>query len=169
MRLWSTKYTLPVIADTQRMIASSLPPFQGMRGQEWIIEKARFYIQEFSALCIFTLDTGHHSCGWWKNPDYETCWHLSISFKDPESGSSIPFKPKIAQEIVQAFFEGYTSLIWCEPPYSEEGKQADSWHYRLFIDTQSKVPILPRGEVYSKQFTERGWKSFSELKGDTES
>jgi hypothetical protein len=26
-------------------------------------------------------------------------------------------------------------------------------------------PILPRGEVYSREFTEKGWKSFSEMNG----
>lgn len=36
------------------------------------------------------------------------------------------------------------------------------YHYRLFCDEAWK-PIMPRGEVYSTQFTERGWKSFSDL------
>lgn len=53
-------------------------------------------------------------------------------------------------------------LLWCEPPYSEEGKKAGVYHYRLFCD-ENWQPIFPRGEVYSTQFTEMGWKSFSEL------
>ena len=28
-------------------------------------------------------------------------------------------------------------------------------------------PVFPRGEVYSKQFTEKSWKSYSELHGGT--
>ena len=33
---------------------------------------------------IFTRDTGHHSSGWLKNPDYERCWHLSLSYRAPD-------------------------------------------------------------------------------------
>ena len=41
-------------------------------------------------------------------------------------------------------------------------KRAEVYHYRLFCD-EGWQPIMPRGEVYSTQFTELGWKSFSEL------
>jgi hypothetical protein len=44
------------------------------------------------------------------------------------------------------------------------GRQYDVHHYRLFADKQWR-PLLPRGEVYSKEFTERGWKSFGEIHG----
>jgi hypothetical protein len=29
---------------------------------------------------IFTRESGYHSGGWWKNPDYERCFHLSLRF-----------------------------------------------------------------------------------------
>src|SRR5574337_499038 len=32
-----------------------------------------------NTLLIFTRDTGHHTSGWFKNPDYERCLHLSTS------------------------------------------------------------------------------------------
>lgn len=39
---------------------------------------------------IFTRDAGMHSSGWWKNPDYERCWHLSLSFVSPLTGDVLP-------------------------------------------------------------------------------
>jgi len=58
-------------------------------------------------------------------------------------------------------------LLWIEPPYSPEGRRSDVHHYRLFCDEHWQ-PIKPRGEVYSTDFTEKGWKSFSELHANDE-
>lgn len=121
---------------------------------------------EVSARLIYTRDVGHHSSGWWKNPDYERCLHLSISFCVNPTDAPLPFDRKTAQEIATAFFEDDTRKCWVEPPYSPEGKHADVHHYRLFCD-EGWQPILPRGEVYDKTFTEIGWKSFSEIHGYT--
>jgi len=63
---------------------------------------------------------------------------------------------------LEVFYGDDCRYIWAEPPYSEEGRKSDIWHYRLFCDINWQ-PILPRGEVYSKDFTEKGWKSFSEI------
>lgn len=114
-------------------------------------------------LLIFTRDSGMHSSGWWKNPDYERCWHLSLSFHDPITGENAPKDPKLTDEWLEAFYGDDCRYVWAEPPYSEDGKKAAVWHYRVFCDP-SWAPILPRGEVYSKEFTEKGWMSFSELK-----
>lgn len=121
---------------------------------------------EVSARLIYTRDTGHHSSGWWKNPDYERCLHLSISFCVNPTDAPLPFEKGQAQTIAEAFFESDTRKCWVEPPYSPEGKRADVHHYRLFCD-QTWSPILPRGEVYNREFTEIGWRSFSELHGYT--
>lgn len=110
---------------------------------------------KYECTIIFTRDEGYHSCGWWKNPDYERCWHLSISFPGGKSKNSL-------DKIITGLFGEHKRLIWVESPYSKEGKQAEVWHYRLFCD-ENWQPVKPRGEVYSTQFTERGWKSFSEL------
>jgi hypothetical protein len=105
---------------------------------------------------IFTKEVGYHSGGWWKNPDYERCYHLSISFPGGKN------KNTLQKILVGLFRAAYMHLLWVEPPYSPEGKSHDVWHYRLFCD-ENWHPIHPRGEVYSTQFTEKGWKSFSEL------
>jgi hypothetical protein len=121
----------------------------------------RFWIEKYDAMIIFTRDSGHHTCGWWKNPDYERCYHLSISFVD-KFGNRKPHKMKIAHKLVEMFFGFSKNLVWCEPPYSDVGVKNDVWHYRLFCDPNWQ-PIKPRKEVYSTNFTEVGWKSFSEI------
>lgn len=111
-----------------------------------------------------TRDIGHHTGGWWKNPDYERCWHLSMAQRDPMTGSPVPKQAAFYQELAEAFFGGDAKLTWLEGPYTPEGKALDVWHYRLFCD-EGWQPIKPRGEVYSKEFTEAGWHSFSDIHG----
>lgn len=117
-------------------------------------------------IIIFTRDTGHHACGWWKNPDYDNCFHLSLSFRDPETGAYDSRNLKLTGEWLNYFYGDHKSLIWVEPPYSEQGKQSDTYHYRLFVHPDWKTPLLPRGEVYSREFTEAGWKSWSDVQVD---
>lgn len=113
---------------------------------------------------IFTRDAGHHSGGWWKNPDYERCQHLSLSFLDRWTGESMDFDLERADRLAEAFWGEARRMAWIEKPYSPEGRKARVWHYRLFCDP-SWQPIQPRGEVYSKDETPAGWRSFSEIHG----
>ena len=119
---------------------------------------------DVSAGLIYTRDVGHHTHGWWKNPDYERCLHLSISFMVNPTDAPLPFNRPAAQVIAEAFFEDDARKCWIETPYSPEGKVRDVHHYRLFCD-QSWTPILPRGEVYSREQTPANWRSFSEIHG----
>lgn len=120
-------------------------------------------------LMIFTRDTGHHRCGWWKNPDYESCWHLSLSYRDPETLSPLEFKDQtLTREWLSHFFGDWQRYLWVESPKSNEGRILQVWHYRVFCDSVSWQPVIPRGEVYSRELTEAGWKSFSEVNADHE-
>ncbi len=110
---------------------------------------------------IFTRDVGHHTSGWWKNPDYERCYHLSLSFFDPETRSPAPRNRRLTDALVAAVFGRWRRWLWCEPPYSPEGRRKDVWHYRLFCDA-GWAPLKPRGEVYSRELTEAGWLSWSD-------
>lgn len=114
---------------------------------------------------LFTRDVGHHTSGWWKNPDYERCWHLSVSMFDVETLQPDQFNSREAARWAKAFFHDGVRWLWVEPAYSLEGQVCGVHHYRLFCDPTWQ-PLKPRGEVYSKEFTELGWKSFSELHGD---
>ena len=127
-------------------------------------EASKGYQAETGAHVILTRDTGHHACGWWKNPDYERCLHLSLSFFDPKSRERRGQDREQAAEWVEAVFHSARRLVWTEPPCSEAGKKADVWHYRVFYaDEAFRIPILPRGEVYSKELTEAGWLSWSDF------
>lgn len=113
-------------------------------------------------IAIFTRDVGYHTSGWWKNPDFERCQHLSLSFVDPETEERAPKNQKLTDAFVDALFGVNKRLLWCEPPYSDDGKRMDVWHYRLFCD-KGWNPIKPRGEVYGRELTEAGCLSFSDL------
>lgn len=125
---------------------------------------------------IFTRDVGHHSGGWWKNPDYERCRHLSIATL-PESFVEQALRqmgkerladrsdfetPAFKRLLLEAFFGAAARYAWSEPPRYAQGIAQNTWHYRVFCD-ERWAPLLPRGEVYSRELTEAGWKSTSEL------
>jgi hypothetical protein len=113
---------------------------------------------------IFTRDAGHHTSGWFKNPDYERCWHLSTS----PTAQTIWARdtPELNKQLlhgwVKAFFRDHLRYVWAETPKSKEGQVAGVLHWRLFCNEHWE-PIIPRSEVYSTEFTEKGWKSASEL------
>lgn len=138
---------------------------------------------------MFTRDTGHHSSGWMKNPDFEHCRHLSLSFRqpyperDPASLANVhtlgtlmrnadrimelaPFDPGLAAEWVKLIHGEDRRLAWEEGPFSREGQQLSVRHYRVFTDP-SGAAIKPRGEVYNTELTELGWKSWSEVQGES--
>jgi len=146
------RYTLLFEACKMIKYQASLNPWNG---RDAIPESCRWLLEGYPATVVFTKETGYHTSGWWKNPEYERCWHLSISF----CGGN---EKKALREIIQNLFGPYQRLIWVEPAYSKEGKSLDVWHYRLFCD-ENWQPISPKGEVYNTHFTELGWKSFSEL------
>lgn len=123
-----------------------------------------FTVDGIGVLIIYTRDVGHHTGGWFKNPDYERCLHLSASYRSPDGATYLPQNHALSRELAELFFGDYTRWLWIEPPFGPEGKRGDIYHYRLFCDP-SWTPLFPRGEVYSKEFTEKGWKSFSEIHG----
>lgn len=127
-------------------------------------ERCRVYHGPLGMIALLTRDEGHHTSGWWKNPDYERCLHLSLSFLDPNSFLPRERDKKLSAEMVESVFGATKRLVWTEPPYSEAGKERDVYHYRVFYaDKAYTVPLLPRGEVYSKEFTEAGWLSWSDF------
>lgn len=116
---------------------------------------------------IFTRDIGHHSSGWFKNPDYERCYHLSISTWDAPTGQPVNhLDGGMAMRWVEAIYGDNVRLAWREPAASAAGRERDVVHWRLFCDPHWQ-PIKPRGEVYSLDFTELGWKTYSQVRAET--
>jgi hypothetical protein len=145
----------------------------GTAGPDELIPFTDFVaIGELTVTVIFTRDAGHHTGGWLKNPDYERCYHLSLSFRGSDGHPLNPARRlerapqmhRLARQICVAFYGPDTRYLWAEPPFSEEGKRLQVWHYRVFCDPAWR-PIVPRREVYSRELTEKGWKSFSDLYG----
>lgn len=140
----------------------------------WEVKNRRYMdactgLHKFSgSYLIFTRDTGHHRCGWWKNPEYESCYHLSISYLDPETLDPILHHDrKMSLEWIDHFFGDWKRYLWEESPKTEGGQILQVYHYRVFVDEHWQ-PIIPRGEVYSRKLTEAGWKSFSEVNADAD-
>jgi hypothetical protein len=126
---------------------------------------------------IFTRDSGHHTSGWMRNPDYERCRHLSLSPRpdprlcDPTGQRSrifvsseqlTGFDAKTWRVWVDAFFGEDVRYVWHESPKSSLGKRLGVQHWRLFCNVYWE-PIVPRGEVYSSELTELGWRSASQV------
>lgn len=91
---------------------------------------------------------------------YERCYHLSLSFKGGTNKAA-------TDTIITGLFGEDKKMIWIEPAYTDKGKQMNITHYRLFCN-QLWQGIMPKGEVYSKEFTEAGWKSYSEVQNAKE-
>lgn len=119
--------------------------------------------QATGTLLLFTRDIGYHSCGWFKNPDYERCYHLSISFWDVETEEPRPYEHKLAELWCNIFYGHWTRYIWTES--NQRPIPSTPHHYRVMCDPNWQ-PIIPRGEVYSKEFTEQGWKSWTEQQAE---
>jgi hypothetical protein len=155
-------------------------------GRDYLPHEAAYYRRcswlhrRTGTLIMCTRDTGHHTSGWMKNPDFERCLHLSLSFREPrpqaltddlirphviaDLGGWIglaPWNTALAGQWVQAVLGETAKLSWHEGPFSTEGKKIGVQHWRVFCD-RNWEPIHPRGEVYTKDFTEKGWRSWSE-------
>ncbi len=122
---------------------------------------AQYNQKGLSTVLIYTMDDGMHDIGWWKNPDFARCLHLSLSYWYPDNRVA-PKSDAITAEWLQAFFAPNERWLWMEPAYTIIGKKRGVWHYRLFAGPHWE-PILPEGEVYSTLKTEKGWLSYSEL------
>ena len=146
------------LARTMRLHADT-GYFDGQHSNNNYFIGARRIHQPTGTFLFFTRDIGYHSCGWFKNPDYERCYHLSISFWDMENEAPRPFERKLAQTWAKIFYGDWQRYIWVEGPHRK--LVSTPHHYRVMCNPAWQ-PIIPRGEVYSTEFTELGWKSWSE-------
>ena len=157
--------SMPVVVSVLKMAAAT-GIFTGSGSFEDVryCDGCRILHHDTGTLILFTRDEGYHSCGWWKNPDYERCYHLSISFKGVQGDDvfRLPRNSKLTDKWIDAFYGDDKKKMWTEPPYSKAGKAMEVWHYRLFCD-EAWQPIKPKGEVYSRDQIPEGFMSFSEL------
>ena len=96
----------------------------------------------------------HHSVGWWRNAEYEYCWHLSISaWSDRAEPEDIP--PAEERYWAHAFFPKHFNKLWHEPggtdprlTQPEKMRHRHISHLRLFLHPVTLEPFVPHGEVY---------------------
>jgi hypothetical protein len=120
---------------------------------------------ELAIRLLFTKDRMHHSVGWWRNAEYEYCWHLSISAWDkatltPDKGPSRTSEPEDVPDLDErywtwAIFSEDANKVWHEPggtdprlTPTEKMKHRHFVHQRLFLDPETFEPFVPTGEVY---------------------
>jgi hypothetical protein len=164
MRVYGANWLKHSVAE-KLLRASMAGDFTGVM-DSWgahYLESCKALHQPTGTLMIYTRDSGHHTSGWFKNPDYEYCLHLSLSFREPsDPDQPRDFDKALAAEWAELFFGENKRFIWAESPKSPEGIFLQVQHYRVFCDAHWQ-PFVPRGEVYSTEFTEKGWQSWSEL------
>lgn len=114
---------------------------------------------------LLTRDRMHHSVGWWRNAEYEYCWHLSISAwasepvpgVSPREAGTEPEDLPAAEERYWtfAFFPTHYDKLWHEPGGTdprlttlEKMRYRHFSHLRLFLDPDTFEPFIPQGEVY---------------------
>src|SRR5262245_33705084 len=108
-------------------------------------QRCRFVDMATGTQGLFTRDVGAHESGWWRNPDYERCLHLSLSFFDPIAREMRRQRDQRLERLWCRLLFGHKwcHLLWCEPPYSAHGRDLIVVHWRLFC-TPQWTPLLPQ-------------------------
>lgn len=111
--------------------------------------------EEVNVSILFTFDYGAHSSGWWRNSDYERCWHLSLAGMNATLDAYEDLPDEDRRAWPRAFFGGQSRMAWWEPPahegdpYRSAAASRSTHHVRLFVDRTTGQPIIPTGEVYT--------------------
>lgn len=101
---------------------------------------------------ILTFDVGPHASGWWRNSDFERCWHLSLCALTTRGPVDMPAIDRRAWP--RFLFGQLLADTWIEPPassfdpYRNAPASRFTTHVRLFVDQQDR-PVRPEGEVYT--------------------
>jgi hypothetical protein len=115
---------------------------------------------EIALIFLLSKDRMHHSVGWWRNAEYEYCWHLSMSAWDRLAkvrGEGAPVDiPRVEERYwAHAFFPEQFDKLWHEPGGTdprltplEKRRNRHISHLRLFLDPETFEPFIPTGEVY---------------------
>lgn len=141
---------------------ASLAAFGGMH-----VGPSRTAPQELYISLLFSKDRMHHSVGWWRNAEYEYCWHLSIAMCTASdyrrmmlTGASIAAASVDIPELERRYwanliFGKHVDKIWLEPGGTdprltprEKRQRAHMFHLRVFLNPLSLQPFIPKGEVY---------------------
>lgn len=115
-------------------------------------------------LVIYTRDYRAAGVPWFKNPELQYCFHLSLALRGPRD-KPLPYNAEEGARVVRGFWGDDALRAWVEPAYNPEGQERDIWHYRLFTDEEGK-PIVPKGEIgelYRPRGAPKHWRRFSDV------
>lgn len=122
--------------------------------------------EEIWVRLLLSRDRSHHASGWWRNAEWEYCWHLSISSRPAVEArmarvglaENVGYVDLPRDEEVywgRLFFGEYASMVWHEPggtdprlTQEERHRNKAIAHLRVFLDPETFEPFIPSGEVY---------------------
>lgn len=131
------------------------------------VAPARTHEHELMTSLLFSRDRMHHSVGWWRNAEYEYCYHLSMtcwSMSDYKRGLLTGVEPDPveipAEEIrfwsLLIFGPKFVTMAWHEPGGTdprltprEARRRRHMQHLRVFMNPLTFQPFIPKGEVYT--------------------
>ena len=102
-----------------RLNANAVPVWDGIRPPD---DRCRTIDMATGVILFFSRDSGMHTSGWFKNPDYERCWHLSISGFDPVTRERRLVSRSEAARWARLVLGDDVRWAWCEPAASAEGR-----------------------------------------------
>lgn len=148
-----------MVADMQRhamrgWYTGDLPSLQAFGVRNVVIGRTA---PELHVSLLLSRDKMHHSVGWWRNADYEYCWHLSIAaFERDRQDKPEDIPPDEERYWTFAFFPTHFDKLWHEPGGTdprltpeEKMRHKHFAHLRLFLDPVNFQPFIPEGEVYT--------------------
>jgi hypothetical protein len=118
---------------------------------------------------LLSADVGYHNSGWFANSDYESCFHLSVSYPRTDRQRLYRARPEIGAPRDQVGIDLETATdeevrawglvffgpedapkAWFEPAASvfDPYRIPNVVHLRLFLDKAGR-PFLPSGEPYT--------------------
>lgn len=102
---------------------------------------------------IASHDQGTHASGWWRNSDYDRCWHLSMCAQHHADGL-VDLPAADLRAWAEGVYGRHLAIAWTEPPASKIDVHRNApaspytTHVRVFLDREGN-PIQPEGEVYT--------------------
>lgn len=110
---------------------------------------------EVAVSLTLTYDVGTHGSGWWRNSQYESCWHASLVCMNAAATAYVDPVDRVVRAWARALFGDWIRHAWNEPPASRLDPHRTApaspytTHVRVFTDRAPNRPFTPTGEVYT--------------------
>ena len=75
MNIKTISFNTPDSDIFKKIVGFAKTGFFDGRSTTTYFEECRWFVERYDCIIVFTRDIGYHTSGWWKNPDYERCYH----------------------------------------------------------------------------------------------